>query len=397
MKIWLVLTCLKCALIFAAFISRQDQVFCPRINLKVDDSNMYLIKGLQLNGKELEKVIMDTGSSDLTITQDLYQGNANFEPNYVMRYGSTGNTLVSRQEADIKGDAWKLSNFTYFLTNSSSLDDFAGILGVGYIGNEVAGAGYDNLPASMAKNKGFANVFSLDGRKNKPSLIFGGVDPQIYDGNLIKTPIGLERNSTSVEKKPKEFIVTVNSISVDSKDGQKTISKQNLIYLLDTGSEGLVIPKPVYQNLFATLNDKKKTVNDTAYFESSFIETLKLNFSITGYHVSIPLLDLKDETIQQGSANYSSLKIIPVDIGDQIYEGSFPSVLYKYVYVVFDIQNSAILMAPYKSFAPLGGTFCKRITGSSYSVSTESAPDSKNTYSALYDPSKETDATKAKE
>lgn len=397
MKIWLILAYLKCALIFAAFISRQNQELCPRISLKVDDSNMFLINGLQLKGKKLDNVVMDTGSSDLIISKDLYRGDASFEPKYVMRYGSTGNTFVSQEEAALKGEGWKLSKFTYFRSNSSSLDGFAGILGVGYIANEVAGADYDNLPAAMAKYKGFANVFSLDGRNKKPSLILGGVDSQLYEGTLVKTPIGLERNSTSVGKKPKGFLVTVNSISVDSNDGKKSISNQNLIYLLDTGSEGLVIPKPVYKNLLATMNDKKKTVNDTIFFEHNFLETVKLNFSITGYHVSIPLLELIDETIKQDLTNYSSLKIIPVDIGDQIYEGSFPSVLYKYTYVVFDIQNSSILMAPYKSYAPLSGTFCNRITGSSYSIPTESAPDSQNTYSALYDASKETDITKAKE
>lgn len=184
------------------------------------------------SNKDTVKVDIDTGSSDLWVTEKTAtctpsQGldsnycktggtydssksttyknlNENFRIGYVD--GSSASGGYATEDITIPGGP-TIHGFQFGDVTTSDIQQ-GGILGVGYSTNEAEGS-YDNFPVLLKKqgiiDKVAYSLYLNSQSATTGSIIFGGVDNAKYSGSLISNP------TTS----KKELAITLNSVSYD--------------------------------------------------------------------------------------------------------------------------------------------------------------------------------------
>lgn len=360
------------------------------IPLERSSDSMYYVESLRVGKRqqELKNVILDTGSADVVLTGSTYQYEKSlFTPEYVAQYGSSEPFEMFQQNETISGNGWAVKGATFGVTNVSDIDSFYGVFGIGYAAIEAMDP-YENFPMKL-ESLGLIDyqVYSVSGRASHGSIVFGGIDSGAYKGPLVKTQIGFEVGPLATREYHTVTAVTVSSIKVASHNSRTSISTQKLIYTLDTGSNGLMVPEPVYTNLVTAIHAKKQWHDDTPLFHQDGLAAESLTFDITGFPVSIPLTDLIDECTAIRGAQYCTLRIGIVDIGTNSYVATLPNSIFKYIYTVFDLQANQVFMAPY---APLASKSIKHVSNTHFPVETTTAPNYNDVYSTMYQSSDET-------
>lgn len=360
------------------------------VPLERSSDSMYYIESLTIgkSKQQLKKVILDTGSADVVLTGSTYKyGKSLFYPEYVAQYGSSDPFHMFQQNGTISGNDWILQGFTFGVTNVTNIDSFYGVFGVGYPSIEAMDP-YENFPMKL-ESQGLIDyqIYSVSGRSGDSNIVFGGIDTGAYKGPLVKTQIGFEVGPLSTRQYHTVTAVTVSAIKIATHNTRTSISTQKLIYTLDTGSNGLMIPEPVYTNLLTAIHAKKQWQDDTPFFQKDALAAEFLTFDITGFLVSIPLTDLIDECTAMRGSQYCSLRIGIINIGTDSYVATLPNSIFKYIYTVFDLQANQVFMAPY---GPAASKSIKQVSNTHFPVETTTAPNYGDIYRTMYQTSDET-------
>ncbi|CCE78802.1 Piso0_000831 [Millerozyma farinosa CBS 7064] len=379
-----------------AVFAAKDTVHIP---LRYVDQ-MYLVESVAVagSGKPLQNVLLDTGSSDLVLGQNVWPGNGNDSQNhtsggsgsgnntevYESQYGSSGPLELTEVTTSLSGSGWTLARAIAGVANESEIDGFWGVFGIGYRTTEAMGS-YDNFPIE-AKKQGLVarNAYALDGNPVGPSILFGGIDTSAYSGTLVKTQINYEVGPTQARSYITAIVVTVNDVVAVSGSQKIPLSQERLIYTLDSACNGWVVPQRVYNNLISALGGSSFESNDTAFFEHDALSQVSLTFNITGVEVHVPLTDLFDQYTARNGSVYVSLLLSTVDIGENSYEGTLPNAVFKYMYTVFDLDDNHVFFASLRPYMQREGAAVSALSGRSYPVPTTLASAYHSSYTKMY-------------
>lgn len=225
-----------------------------------------------------------------------------------------------------------------------------GVLGIGYVSNEVqVGRAhqnpYPNLPQSMAKNGLIkANAYSLwlnDLEANSGSILFGGVDSGKYHGQLETLPI------QPVNGRYSAFIIALTGVSVNTPSGSRNITSAALptAVLLDSGSSLTYLPDPVVQGLFSSLGvtyDRSQGVG----FVPCGLSSQRINVT---YTFSSPKITVGIDELVLDGGNVTFGDGTPACVFGVAPAGSSLAVLgdtfLRSAYVVYDLDNNEISLA----------------------------------------------------
>lgn len=353
------------------------------------EESMYYIRGILIGTppQVLDNVVLDTGSSDLVLSQPVFDSrkSTSFEntgSQYSIEYGSTGNIVMDMVLDKLGGTNWRISNYTFFIAEASNIDTFGGVMGIGYASLESSSQ-YPNIPIAL-KSEGLTHslLYSIDGRGSSNNIIFGGIDKNAFVGPLFKIPIVYEVGPNTSRSYYNVLAITVNTIYVNG----VVVSSEKLMYTIDSGSNALAVPEPILQNIASTLGPIK-VIGNTSYYEQRYVDKAILTFDISGIYASILLSALIDETVYIEDTRYVSLLIVPVEIGIDSYEGTIPNAIFLNYYTVFDLDNNHIFLANYSSPTT---EHIVAITDSSFAVLTAMAPNYKDIYTSMYEDDRET-------
>ncbi|CUM65603.1 uncharacterized protein PRCAT00003251001 [Priceomyces carsonii] len=346
---------------------------------------MYIVTGFLLGtpGQLINDAVLDTGSSDLVVSKSTFNPKKSKSLKFTGVNADTGyyttNTIKLQQVVDVvKTKDWSVGKLKFGYTSESYLDSYFGIVGVGYDTDEAFDK-YENLPVRL-KSTGVThtNIYSIYGKGLSPSITFGGVDTSVYEAPLIKTPVALEMGPNATRKYYNVLAVTVNSAKLNG----IIISNERLIYAIDSGSNVFASSQPIIDNICTLLGDFK-VYNDTKYFLYSTVKANSLSFDITGFIISIPMLEIVDDIKVVDNKKYASLRMYPVEIGTDSYEGALPNAVLKYYYTVYDLEANSIFFAPYKKDPTLSSPRAI-LDANSYPIATQNAPNYEKTYTSFY-------------
>ena len=287
------------------------------------------------NDYQKVSLVLDTGSSDLLViskaaeTLDVCQGNAVFpgcadfgvyaksqSSTYVknaafpkdvqLAYGSAAFYAQSANETIHLGGL-EIPNMAFF--DSDRPGDSQGIMGIGFeTGQQLLNKGYESYSITdqlVVNGYIHRRAFSLyldDQNAGEGSIIFGGVDPSKYTGDLIAVPIiPLEFSPTEKEYEP--YRVAVTSISFNGADGSTSqLSAPDFATpaVLDSGTSDLFLPAAIAQKVYdgigaieATVGGSAGWVADCAILNSE----ASLSFQFGGSNgpvVKLPMSELLD-------------------------------------------------------------------------------------------------------
>lgn len=222
------------------------------------------------------------------------------------------------------------------------------ILGIGYETNEAQVASddpktYQNLPAKLVADGVItSNAYSLwlnDLDANRGSLLFGGVDQDRYEGDLVTMPV------QQIAGGFYEFFVTLTGV----KWGSDTLgSNMALGVLLDSGSTLTYLPDSIVADIYNKVDAAYDQSGGTAYVDCGMSsDDLELSFS--NLKIKVPLdeliIDLGDENQQfQDGTPACLFGIAPAIGGTHVLGDTF----LRSAYVVYDLDNNEISMAQTK-------------------------------------------------
>lgn len=359
---------------------------------------MYYIQNLELGSppQSISNIILDTGSSDLVVTNETYNllkshAYSNTLESYPEKFGSTDLFYVNKVEDTFGGSLWKIKEFTFALANRTDLDSFSGILGVGYMANEAMKANqYENLPVKLKSSKITKRaMFSINGQSSNPSIVFGGVYSRIFKSPLTKMPFTRQVGNFSTLAYNNLLSLTVNSIEV----GGTVVSNQKLMYEIDSGANGFATTIPVLNNILVALGNDFQVIQDNVYYPIEKLKEVYITVDVQGFVIKFPIMDIVgDRQVVQG-IEYGGLNLAPVMIGTNSYHGTLPNCILQYYYTVYDLEENFFLIGEYagKDDSHVG------IVSNNYDVATVSAPKAAETYSVLYQDYLETTLTPSTE
>ncbi|PFH56416.1 hypothetical protein XA68_16537 [Ophiocordyceps unilateralis] len=264
-----------------------------------------------------------------------------------LRYG-IGSANITYVEDDITfpGTDKTIGNVRFGVATSSK-DQFAGILGVGF-GNGIAipyPSFMDQLEkqdVTQSKTLGVA-LGSKD--EGGGSVTFGGVDTSKFAGRLAAVPIIAAKNSP--DRVPR-YWVSLQSIS-HSPAGQPgtLLTRGSMDVFLDTGATLTFLPSPVVQAMADALGSTR-TVNGGLHAVSCRFANRDdgaFSFRFNGLTVFVPYSEMiRQMPGQPGQRSQCYLGVMPSDkfalLGDTFLRSC---------YVVFDLDSSTAYMARYSN------------------------------------------------
>lgn len=222
------------------------------------------------------------------------------------------------------------------------------ILGIGYETNEAQVASsnpktYQNLPAKLVADGVItSSAYSLwlnDLDANKGSLLFGGVDKDKYEGDLVTMPV------QKIADGFYEFFVTLTGV----KWGSDTLgSDMALGVLLDSGSTLTYLPDSMVADIYNKVDAAYDQSGGTAYVDCS-MSSDDLHLSFSNLDIKVPfdelVIDLGDENQQFQDGTPACLFGIAPSIGGTHVLGD---TFLRSAYVVYDLDNNEISMAQTK-------------------------------------------------
>ena len=274
---------------------------------------------------------------------------SNFNISYVDGSGASGDYVSDT----VTVGSEKIDRLQFGVGYSST--NAQGILGIGYPLNEVqvGRAGkrpYNNLPAQLVADGTIQSMaYSLwlnDLDANKGSVLFGGVDQAKYTPPLLSLPI----ESTSGVYA--EFMVTLTKLQL----GNRTIGGGDLALavLLDTGSSLTYLPDTLTSEIYAAVGAVFDSDSNAAYVPCSLARnnSVTLNFTFTTPTIKVDMNELVLDLVTSSGRRPTFTNgvaaclfgIGPAGAGTNVLGDTF----LRSAYVVYDLENNAIAMAPTK-------------------------------------------------
>ena len=314
------------------------------------------------------KLHIDTGSSDLwvnTAASDFctqYAGNCRaagtYAPNdsstyeyvdsrftitYVDGSGASGDYVSDRFAfGDVEIDALQ---FGVGYSSSKSV----GVLGIGYAAHEVSadyGNTYPNLPQKLVQDGHInTNAYSLwlnDLDASQGEILFGGVNPEKYTGDLQTLPVIPEQGDIYAE-----LIIALTAVGANGNQGSIA---NNLEYaaLLDSGSSLMYLPNDIADAIFPAVGAEWDEEQGAAFVDCSLgtsDETLDLTFSSPT--IQIPM----NELVLTAGSNVCILGVARSGSSTLVLGDTF----LRSAYVVYDLENNEISLAQ-TNFNSSGGS-----------------------------------------
>lgn len=269
-------------------------------------------------------------------------------PRFSIQYldGTTATGVYGRDTVGVGNSS--VENLSFAVVNVSSSD--ISVLGIGLPGLQTTYSGsnlnafsnrytYENLPMRM-RSQGLINraAYSLYlGQKyaSAGTLLFGAVDTEKFNGNLLTVPIINTLRSRGYDT-PIRMEVELSSISFNNSENEAEISGSPYSALLDSGTTLTFLPTNLLQivgeSIGGTYNSRigLYSVPCTSDPNVFFV----LNFS--GAKIRVPLADL---LLSSGSSCYLGLLNLQDDyilVGDNVLRSA---------YIVYDIDNLEISLA----------------------------------------------------
>ncbi|AET39448.1 aspartyl protease BAR1 Ecym_4394 [Eremothecium cymbalariae DBVPG len=244
--------------------------------------------------------------------------------------------------ADVSGLQFGVSNISNTTIN--------GILGVGYERLEsvkgYSGAPnrtYPNLPMLLKESgkidKVAYSVFLNHLNSNVSTVTFGGVDSEKYTGDLYKFPLV---NIYKSIPRPSKFHITLQALEVHGNYSSlnKTVSNTPLPALFDTGTNGMVVPPNVAENIASTIHatfDEKFSLYLFACPAEE--DDTKLVFDFGDIQIEAPLANFIVPAAELGTEQ-CGVAIIPED-------GTFTLGIpfLRSTYVVYNLEDYEVALA----------------------------------------------------
>lgn len=314
---------------------------------------------------------IDTGSSDLWVntassafcesSDDPCEGgtydssasstykflNDQFNISYVDGSGAEGDYVTDT----LHFGGVELTDFQFGIGESSSSQQ--GVLGIGYVANEVAvNRGgldpYPNLPVALV-NAGMiaTNAYSLwlnDLDSAEGEILFGGVNTDRYEGDLATVPIVQTYGGYY------ELVIALTGLSVAG-TALSSASSLPTAVLLDSGSTLTYLPNDLTQEIYDQLQAVYSSQIGAAYVQCSLSsDTSSVDFDFSGQTIKVPYneLFLDAGTNSQGQPltfengeQACLFGIAPAQGGAAVLGDTF----LRSAYVVYDLANNEISLA----------------------------------------------------
>ncbi|KAH8899082.1 acid protease [Thozetella sp. PMI_491] len=305
-------------------------------------------------------VQLDTGSFELWVNPDcttvsgsdarFCQGVGQYDPSKsssaqslgtgkVLTYGiGSANITYFRDTIALPGTTDGLKNVQFGVATSSN-DEFAGILGIGY--GEGLATKYKNfIDELQAQNTTKVKAYTLAlGSKDEQEgvIVFGGVDTSKFAGGLAKLPI--IPAAQSPDQVPR-YWVNMNSISLSPPSGKnKTYTGSNVPVFLDSGSTMTLLPSSLSSAIAADFGNARADANGFYQVDCSLTSVQgTLDFAFDGTTIHVPYKELV-RVVGSGSSATCFLGISPSSsftlLGDTFMRSA---------YTVFDLEGNNVWM-----------------------------------------------------
>ncbi|KAJ4289523.1 hypothetical protein N0V90_010852 [Kalmusia sp. IMI 367209] len=227
-----------------------------------------------------------------------------------------------------------------------SSSSYEGILGIGYMVNEVQVNRaqmdpYSNLPQKLVDDKSInTNAYSLwlnDLDASTGSILFGGVDTDKFSGTLSKLPIIPESGVYA------EFIIALTEMGQNGNAGS-IFQNESVAVLLDSGSSLMYLPDNVASALWEAYGATYDSSQGAAFVDCDLANeegSLDFTFSSDGPTISVPVDELVLVMGYQRGEPVCILGIGPS--GDSI--SVLGDTFLRSAYVVYDLENNQIALA----------------------------------------------------
>ncbi|CAR28173.1 hypothetical protein ZYGR_0N06640 [Zygosaccharomyces rouxii] len=234
-------------------------------------------------------------------------------------------------------------------------EEIPGILGLGFPRRESVrgypGAPnkfYDNFP-QMLKKDGIIDVVAYSMYLNDPngsgggSVLFGGVDPSKYSGDLYTFPMA--NQYPNIVSKPATLAVTLQGFGAQKKSEgrQETFDTNNYAVLLDSGTSLMGAPEEVVSKMAHFINKNARFSEDDGIYVMDCPpkdDDTEFVFDFGDLQIAVPVSTL---ILPPSGESYCGLGVLPKDgtwtLGD---------VFLSYAYLVFDLDNYKVSMAKAK-------------------------------------------------
>ncbi|KAI2638640.1 aspartic peptidase domain-containing protein [Xylaria nigripes] len=243
-----------------------------------------------------------------------------------------------------------------------------GLLGIGYVSNEASvaqtGQIYQNLPLVMRDEGHIAtNGYSLwlnDLDSSKGSIMFGGIDTDKYTGNLIRV---------NVQKDPRagrftSFILELTSLAAHSSSGDDSLSSRSfpVPVVLDSGTTFSYIPQDLAEEVWKEVGAVYQPIapnsesaplvpcslaNKEGYFAFGFGGPGGPVIQVGLDELVFPIFTGRPITFESGPFRGEDQCMF----GIQNTSGSpflLGDTMLRSAYVVYDLENNEIALAPTK-------------------------------------------------
>lgn len=245
-------------------------------------------------------------------------------------------------------DGLNVSDVSFAVANETN--STVGVFGLGLPGNEASVTPgvegnhyqYKNFPEILKQNGVVQkNAYSLylDSPNSKDgSILFGAVDHSKYSGSLYTLPIVNTDAGQGVA--PREFDITVQGISINNGSSYSTVSSDQTLALLDSGTTLMYLPTDLADEVAHSLGGQFSS--STGYYlipKPSDNDNTKITFDFGGFHIDTSLSNYILQS--SGSQDLAVLGILRTE-SDRAILGD---VFLVNAYVVYDLEDYEVSLA----------------------------------------------------
>ncbi|ETI20900.1 hypothetical protein G647_07243 [Cladophialophora carrionii CBS 160.54] len=254
-------------------------------------------------------------------------------------------------------EAVSITNTT--MTNANDTDNTQGVMGLGFRKNLASLRNgeildFRTVPEQLKAQGHIDRVaYSLyldSSDDNRGSILFGGIDPTRYTGELVALPL-----STDQDGEYSEFRVALTQMSIHDGNSTRALTQPSFSKpaLLDSGTTLSNLPQDVInvitEGLGATLDEDTATRYVPCSYRQSNASLVYTFGGLDGVNVSVSLSELiseqlGDESMYSDGTPACALRIALAGDGDVILGDSF----LRSAYVVYDLENFVVALAQAK-------------------------------------------------
>lgn len=239
-----------------------------------------------------------------------------------------------------------INDFSFAVANVTSSD--LGVLGIGLADLQSTAISpqpytYENFPMRLkATGQIQTNAYSLylnDVTAKEGVLLFGAVDHAKYIGTLQSVPV--VRLADSYMSKPRRLLIVMHGILVAADDEDSIRIDKPVVALLDSGSTFSYLPLDIILELANNLEAKWNEDRGLFSVECEKVTGYSVTFSFSGIQIKVPFSNF---VILSWRDCYLTLANNPSTSQEAILGDNF----LRNVYVIYDLDNYEVAMAPVK-------------------------------------------------